>query len=636
MEDMPQLQCFHILLRPATATSAATPPPLRLDDFTVSRAAPSGSKSPSRGQAKTIVSFAYGATQQKQDEALLRIELPQTMSSASSPPPRVYLVEDDRAISVRLSYACTTTSAASNDDDSLSEPDTLIANYHDHDWTAPAHTTALLLAPDQASKLACGYCLQRLLLPRHVRRKNDDENDGDGAAADDDAPIMNAKTTTTTTTTASSSSNSTIERVLPLPSGRWAEDEMQDYLVCYEGQATFDFSFTASTCGQKKTLLQDETVLVAHQHDVVAVSTPTTSTTFAASCVVLATTGFGEEDSNRDDDRINNTTNQLAGAGAGLALLLQQDKDPTALVRGSRPWREAVGGATLTCSLCASVLGFAPVEMPDTFRFLKHRLVLLDDSPPSPLSPTAAHIAVATTARQLQTVSSFVAHEMIRYAETKAIFTFVVSIRSDDAAATALPGTYRRNTSHQDRRRVLFLRLVSWDTTTATGVLADSNTTSSCDAIVPQWRRSSKILYCEETVDDAAKDDGSLLWMWTSTTQDWCCPTAATDTISIGINSSKEGKAEVPVANNDDQDDDSNDEKQSSAVGQSPSAPSLVRLCLSAREWEQLRAELQETSGFYAKDVVKATIAAKLGQRSTRTNSQRNEGKNIGLACVAL
>jgi HECT-like Ubiquitin-conjugating enzyme (E2)-binding/MYND finger len=456
IEDMPQLHCYQILLRPVD------PQPIHLGWLKLSLA-PSSSKA--------LVTIMYG------HEQPLRLELPRRLAETS---PRVYLVDDDQAVSMRLIYAT---------DDELSDRD---------DWIAPQ-----LLAPSEASKLACGYCHQLLL--------NSKEN------------------------------ASAIQRVLPLPSGRW--DEMQDYLVCYEGQATFDFS-SASTYGQEKTLLEDETVLVAHTQDV-----------GTAACVV-AVSGYGEDA--RDDDCDNSSP---LTAAAGLS-----EKDPTALVRGSRPWREAVGGATLTCSLCVSSLGFAPVDMPDTYRLLKHQLVLLKQDGP---------------VTRMQTVSSFLVHEMIRFAETKAIFTFVVS---DDSMV--------------GHKRLLFLRLVSWDTTAASSSEAGREQDNVYQ--IPKWKRRSKILY-EEAAD--AEYTGGSLWMWT--TQDWCCPPPG---------GSKEEKAEPPTVDN------RPTETQSASV---------VRLCLPTQEWKRLRAELQETSQFYAKEVINATITAKLGRSAT-------SHEEIGLATIPI
>lgn len=499
VEDMPQLQCYQILLRPVDDTRHRQQIILDLDGLKLSFTS-------SRSTCQTLLSVAYFR------QPALRLELPRRLWAASGaaettkspqPPPikspRVYLVEDARAVSIRLTYHDNTIQSLSMDEDER-RSDGIIMPF------APLK----LLAPDMASQsLACGYCHQLLLKK----------------CTDDDAVA--------------------IDRVLPLPSGRW--DEMQDYLICYEGQATFDFSAT-STCGQRKTLLDDATVLVAHRHNVGEV------------VCVLALTGYGE------DCRTDKYSNNIPlSTDLGLS-----DKDPTALARGSRPWREAVGGAALTCSVCASSLGFAPVELKDTFRFLKHRLVLLKNGDSS------------TAATPLQTISSFVAHEMIRYAETKAIFTFVVNIDSDSVG------------------RFLFMRLVGWDSCAASSFEAERGKDDVYR--IPHWRRRSKILY-EECASGAGLVE-SELWMWTGTHLG-CCPPPSNG-------SNMENKKSEPATGSPDE-----------------QSVSVIRLCLSTQERKQLVTQLHYASNFYAKEVIEATIVTKLG-RSVRPHDR------IGLASIPL
>lgn len=466
---MPHLQCYQILLRPIAQRK------INLDLWKISIAPASSTTS--------VVAFIY-------DDDSLRIELPRRLAETT----RAYLVEDDLAVSMRLTYAETS-------DQYLERSER---------WLAPQ----LLNSESASRRLACGFCHHPLL-----------SNKGEEGDA-------------------------TIERVLPLPSGRW--DEMQDYLICYEGQATVDFS-SASTYGQRKTLLEDETVLVAHRLDI------------GAAASVMAATGYGDD--SRDDGDRPSAKNHLAIA-AGLV-----DRDPTALVRGSRPWRVAVGGATLTCSLCASHLGFAPVELPDTYRLLKHRLVQLS----SATTPPPPH--------RLLAVSSFVVHEMIRYAETRAIFAFTVS---DDA---------------ERHRRLLLLRLVSWDTTAASTSDAERGDEDGVYRI-REWKRRAKILF-EETAGVAAAAAATESAQWTWTSQDLCCPPDG-----------REERAGAPAVSDTSKTD--------------PSA-SLVRLCLSAHEWEELRTELRDASRFYAGEVVAATVAAKLGPAAIPP-----EGGGIGLASISL
>ena len=70
-----------------------------------------------------------------------------------------------------------------------------------------------------------------------------------------------------------------IQRVAPLPTGLW--DEMGDYLVCFEGQPSIDFT-SSSTEAQRGLVLEDSTVLVYHFDDI------------APNLQVLAIPGYGE------------------------------------------------------------------------------------------------------------------------------------------------------------------------------------------------------------------------------------------------------------------------------------------------------------------------------------------------------
>lgn len=91
--------------------------------------------------------------------------------------------------------------------------------------------------------------------------------------------------------------------------------------------------------------------------------------------------------------------------------------DGDATVRGSRLWRGAPAGATtLACGFCTAVLGAAPT--PTTCRLWKYALrVLWTDATTTP---------AVVDIEPLQTLAGLIANKMVRYAETKAIFTFAI------------------------------------------------------------------------------------------------------------------------------------------------------------------------------------------------------------------
>lgn len=230
-------------------------------------------------------------------------------------------------------------------------------------------------------------------------------------------------------------SDCNIQRVQPLPSGRW--EDMTDYLQCYPGQPVVDIG--ATTCVPSlDTAFEDDACIVLDARY------------FSSTVSVVPATGYGEDAT--DDEAAEST-------------------DTSAECRGRRPWRALVVGATLTCSVCMATLGYA--ADPESMRLLKHRVQWG--------GPSHA------------TVMDFVAHEMIRYAETKAIFAFEVRQENDEDS--------------------LWLRLISWDGKAAT--IGDGVTDAQGKL---QWKRLVQIMF-EQTTRQSSTTEPSE-WLWTT---DWCC-----------------------------------------------------------------------------------------------------------------
>ncbi|GKZ01086.1 hypothetical protein MPSEU_001060200 [Mayamaea pseudoterrestris] len=307
-----------------------------------------------------------------------------------------------------------------------------------------------------------------------------------------------------------------IHSVGPLPSSRW--DDMMDYLTCYPGQSAVDFN-TAMICGQAGRILEDETALVAHAPQVQA-------------SVLHGMPGYG----------------QAASQASPVDALTSLDGD--ASLRGVRPWRDSVVGPVVACNYCASILGSCP--SPETVRLLKHRLQVT----------ATGEVDVKVT--QLSTIAIFMAQEMIRYAETKAIFAFRV----------------RQASRHT--KTCLVLRLISWDNFVATNKDA---TLLDDDIHSLHWKRMVQVVY-EETMDIDPFDESNTknLWMWST---DWCCE---------------------PIAVQHHGDD--KDEKKTSSTN---SPVSAVNLTLEADEWKELSNEIKSGSAFFPAAVAAATVMAKTG-----------------------
>jgi hypothetical protein len=272
---------------------------------------------------------------------------------------------------------------------------------------------------------------------------------------------------------------------------------------------------------------------------------------------VLAVPGYGE------DPREDSGPWDPEGPGASAAR------------RGGRPWRDWVGGATLTCSACASVLGFAaaadgasgagtaPAPSPSAARpsawasrLLKHRIGWTSSA-----GGGGGEFGVV----------DFVMREMIRYSENKAIFSFRVAC--------------------EGRGGRLLLRILSWDSEAGTD--REGRAAPGADGpLEVQWRRLVQVLYEESHADDGgAPLQAELQWTWN---RDWCC---------------------APIAK---------EEKSDEAPIELPA--SVVRLFLELEEYEELRRGLRQASDWYSEDAKQATILSTIGRPSAK----------VGLAAILL
>ena len=336
---------------------------------------------------------------------------------------------------------------------------------------------------------------------------------------------------------------STIRKTLLLPRGNW--DEIADYLICYSGQPIVDFS--SSSTARKSVALQDANALCLYDSDL------------GTSVCVLAVTGYGEEPNNHKSD---------------IEIL----KEDAATVRGDRSWRDVSGGATVCCSMCCSPLGFASTESPETLRLLKHRLSVMQSH--------------SGASRQLSSCSSFLAREMVRYAESKAIFTFLV-ILNDESTTSGI--------THSPSKKCLLLRLVSWDTNMATDTLSSSERLD--------FGRFAKIVFEETTLDHTMNTDDLTKWVWGGV--DLCC-----------LPPGQEGVASQEILS-------PQDSSQQESMLPTDGQISTVKLQLPPDEYDLVLQELSESKKYFSKAVTKATILMKMGVDALTST-------NIGLAAISL
>lgn len=310
----------------------------------------------------------------------------------------------------------------------------------------------------------------------------------------------------------------------------------------------------ASAAAERSAALQDANVLCLNYMDV-----ETTAS-------VQPVPGYG------DPEESSNT-----GNGKPPTSSMDSIVDPAATVRGERNWRDVTGGATVCCNHCSAPIGFASVEAPECFRLLKHRL-----SVPS---------AERRRSERLSTCASFVVREMVRYAEAKAIFTFIVTLKA--------PHMTFASTVHT---KCILLRLVSWDCNMAissfndeAGVQEDHDDDTFC------FRRYAKLVF-EETYDRKAKHAGN--WIWGGV--DLCCPPLVDDT------------------------EDENSEVDEMEAKQDDRKVSAARIQLSQDDYNETLEILRKGQNIFTRDVADATILVKMGSPPKSTNS------SIGLTVIAL
>jgi hypothetical protein len=253
--------------------------------------------------------------------------------------------------------------------------------------------------------------------------------------------------------------------------------------------------------------------------------------------------------------------------------------DPAATVRGERHWRDVTGGATVCCNHCSKAIGFASMEAPECFRLLKHRLSIPRNIPGKPSS-----------SRRLSSCASFLAREMVRYAEAKAIFTFIVTLEAPHMSFASTVFT-----------RCILLRLVSWDCNLATSAGGeDSN--ELC------FQRFAKLVF-EETYDKRAKGAGE--WIWGGI--DLCCPPLNIDE-EVETVDEAEVKKDEPL----------------------PGAQrvSSTRIQLSEDEYTETLKSMVQGRKFFTKNVADATILMKMGRMPDQADEIAYGG--LGLTAIPL
>lgn len=271
------------------------------------------------------------------------------------------------------------------------------------------------------------------------------------------------------------------------------------------------------------------------------------------------------------------------------------DVSKGALFRGKRAWCDAVGGATVCCNLCCSILGYASLEEPDSCRLLKHRLRAIANSADEQSDGTKGMIS-AKDYFSSNTCATFIGRELARYAESQAVFTFIIfNGQSSDS-------------------RVLLLKLLSWNT-----IMRISNTSRRGKNVHNndvRFRRIAKVIYEEIDnqnhrllVDDKSDGNDPIIFSWGSI--DLCCPPSGGRIISRGNRAVNEQHRDMK-------------RNVSNVISESKAC---VQIHLPEDEWIQLREALREGNDLIPNVISDSTVMLKLGN---------NDGLGAALSILQL
>ena len=312
-------------------------------------------------------------------------------------------------------------------------------------------------------------------------------------------------------------------------------------------QPSIDFS-SVNNNPESGNVFEDEAILVMNRKDI-------------KNICILAIDGYGEQAKSPQlkKDIFNFTPNEDSTT---------QDLEITQDVkyRGNKDWRDAVGGATLTCNLCCSTLGYASTIEPDVYRLLKHRV-------------QAFCIVEGENVDHFMqnTCASFIGKELIRYSEMQAVFTFAVFGCQNSGAVD----------------RCILLRVLSWNTSMA---IRGSKYNGHL-----VFRRVVKVIYQEKDpasfkTSVANRDEHDpMKFHWGGV--DLCCPPRKGQ-MAQGLNTKTPTRTQ---------------EATSEMIGNGSKAS--VNLYLSGDEWKELKDSLQERSNYFSASLSSVTAMLKLGNK---------------------
>jgi len=288
---------------------------------------------------------------------------------------------------------------------------------------------------------------------------------------------------------------------------------------------------------------------------------------------ILAIDGYGEKDTQSNTTNTNDNENDN-----NFKTISALDFDKGVLFRGRRSWRDSVGGATVCCNQCCSILGYASLEEPDSCRLLKHRLCAKEERKKSSNTSDTETIDYFAS----NTCSTFIACELTRYAESQAVFTFMIF-------------------NGDSNGKILLLKLLSWNTLMVISKRKENNYEDQEQE--NQFERVAKVIY--EEIDNPSHNlftsDNSdvqdpMNFTWGGL--DLCCPPTDQGVSNQSSTLNKDGEAVI-----------------------SSESTACVEIHLPGDEWVQLKEALCTGSTFIPKEIAKVTIQLKLGNEEGRDSA---------------
>jgi hypothetical protein len=261
-------------------------------------------------------------------------------------------------------------------------------------------------------------------------------------------------------------------------------------------------------------------------------------------------------------DTVNVSILAVDGYGYGENNEAMKDqKSPMDVPERGRPndgWKDTIDGATICCNQCCDVLGYASLGDTDAYRLLKHKL-----------SAPKGYDNEDQDYLECFTCSSFIARELVRYAETYGIFSFVIKKNGED------------DELHDS---CILLNVVSWNTDMSHTLQSHNEPKPTTDI---EFKRVVKIIF-EQTTN--WKDQGPSQMKWGSV--DFCCsPFNSIDSISWKENPPRD-----------------------TGIG------SYARIFLSHIEWQELHETLIEGKSYFDEMISYATVRLRLGTDSNKAS----------------